>query len=170
MANNSATGCAGWGVALLLGIGLLSQCAKGEAPGANSSRINSLASLPTEAPSRYLYVQANTLNCRAEASTSSAVVAKLSLNDQVAVLEDRDGWSLAKRSSTCWARTSYLASSRKHVPLPRATSQRSYSNSSSSARRSYQSGSCPCSGNSVCIGPRGGRYCITSGGNKRYGV
>ena len=34
----------------------------------------------------------------------------------------------------------------------------------------YQSGSCPCSGSNVCIGPRGGRYCITSGGNKRYGV
>lgn len=32
------------------------------------------------------------------------------------------------------------------------------------------SGSCPCSGSRVCIGPRGGRYCITSGGNKRYGV
>lgn len=28
---------------------------------------------------------------------------------------------------------------------------------------------CPCSGGDVCIGPRGGRYCITSGGNKRYG-
>lgn len=41
-------------------------------------------------------------------------------------------------------------------------------------RRSYggdYSGSgCPCSGRQVCIGPRGGRYCITSGGNKRYGV
>lgn len=33
----------------------------------------------------------------------------------------------------------------------------------------YGSG-CPCSGAQVCIGPRGGRYCITSGGNKRYGV
>jgi hypothetical protein len=41
-------------------------------------------------------------------------------------------------------------------------------------RRSYggdYSGSgCSCSGHLVCIGPRGGRYCITSGGNKRYGV
>jgi hypothetical protein len=27
---------------------------------------------------------------------------------------------------------------------------------------------CPCSGSANCIGPRGGRYCITSGGNKRY--
>ena len=28
---------------------------------------------------------------------------------------------------------------------------------------------CPCGGGRVCVGPRGGRYCITSGGNKRYG-
>lgn len=34
----------------------------------------------------------------------------------------------------------------------------------------YYGSGCPCSGRQVCIGPRGGRYCITSGGNKRYGV
>lgn len=34
----------------------------------------------------------------------------------------------------------------------------------------YQGSGCPCSGSQVCIGPRGGRYCITRGGNKRYGV
>lgn len=27
---------------------------------------------------------------------------------------------------------------------------------------------CPCSSSNNCYGPRGGRYCITSGGNKRY--
>jgi hypothetical protein len=36
--------------------------------------------------------------------------------------------------------------------------------------RGTTAGSCPCNGGDVCIGPRGGRYCITSGGNKRYGV
>jgi hypothetical protein len=30
--------------------------------------------------------------------------------------------------------------------------------------------SCPCSSGNICIGPRGGRYCITSGGHKRYGM
>lgn len=37
-------------------------------------------------------------------------------------------------------------------------------------RRSYvgSASSCPCSSSSNCYGPRGGRYCITSGGNKRY--
>lgn len=31
-------------------------------------------------------------------------------------------------------------------------------------------GDCSCAGGNVCFGPRGGRYCITSGGNKRYGI
>lgn len=31
-------------------------------------------------------------------------------------------------------------------------------------------GKCPCNGGDVCVGPRGGRYCITRSGNKRYGV
>ena len=33
---------------------------------------------------------------------------------------------------------------------------------------SNTSSECPCSGTSDCVGPRGGTYCITSGGNKRY--
>lgn len=36
--------------------------------------------------------------------------------------------------------------------------------------RGTTDGPCPCNGGNVCVGPRGGRYCITSGGNKRYGV
>jgi len=40
----------------------------------------------------------------------------------------------------------------------------------SSGRGTTGDGSCPCNGGDVCVGPRGGRYCITSGGNKRYGV
>lgn len=39
-----------------------------------------------------------------------------------------------------------------------------------SFERGAAGGSCPCNGNNVCVGPRGGRYCITRSGNKRYGV
>lgn len=28
---------------------------------------------------------------------------------------------------------------------------------------------CPCGSGKVCVGPRGGRYCLTPSGNKRYG-
>lgn len=34
----------------------------------------------------------------------------------------------------------------------------------------YNGGGCSCSSGNVCYGPRGGRFCITSGGNKRYGI
>lgn len=37
-------------------------------------------------------------------------------------------------------------------------------------RGTTNDGDCPCNGGNVCVGPRGGRYCITSSGRKRYGV
>lgn len=61
-------------------------------------------------------------------------------------------------------------------PAPRQSygqpPRRAGSSSSSRPRRASPAvgGACPCSGSRVCIGPRGGRYCITSGGNRRYGV
>lgn|GEM_PF-2067001 len=36
--------------------------------------------------------------------------------------------------------------------------------------RSGMGGGCSCAGGNVCYGPRGGRYCITSGGKQRYGI
>lgn len=56
------------------------------------------------------------------------------------------------------------------TPKKARKSSRSAKSRRSSSSGIYGGGSCPCSGGSVCIGPRGGRYCITSGGNKRYGV
>ncbi|WP_336933201.1 hypothetical protein [Acinetobacter bereziniae] len=46
----------------------------------------------------------------------------------------------------------------------------SRSSSSSKTRPLVRTSSsyCPCSGNNYCVGPRGGHFCITSGGNKRY--
>lgn len=37
-------------------------------------------------------------------------------------------------------------------------------------RGATDDGKCPCNGGKVCVGPRGGRYCITSSGGKKYGV
>jgi hypothetical protein len=62
----------------------------------------------------------------------------------------------------------HSASQRKAVSSVRK--KRSRKAKVRSSRRSSFGGGCPCSGGTVCIGPRGGRYCITRGGNKRYGV
>lgn len=170
------------------------------------------------------YVSARSLNCRANASPSSAVVTGLRRGQQLAIAEQRDGWSLVDGMQRCWVRSDLLAdSSPTGVLASQKSSAGSAVTSSSSTRPSglssnissvtsyeipdasvsdgrkararrekphsarashnrtraararstklYSVGSsCPCSGSRICIGPRGGRYCITSGGNKRYGV
>lgn len=63
--------------------------------------------------------------------------------------------------------TSRKSSARKKTTYKKRSSTKRKKKRSSGG---YSSGNCPCSGYNVCIGPRGGRYCITSGGNKRYGV
>ncbi len=45
---------------------------------------------------------------------------------------------------------------------------RGFSGGIEKQRRETDTGTCSCSSAKVCVGPRGGRYCITSGGNKRY--
>lgn len=133
------------------------------------------------------YVSARALNCRAQPAASGAIVTGLAQNDPAEVIGQSGTWSKLRRpSGYCWVASSYLAS----APVPAAQSLFSDNGSSSYAstgnrvsrpktrsskskpRNSgyYLDGSCPCSGSNVCIGPRGGRYCITSGGNKRYGV
>lgn len=185
MAGKNAVGCAGWGFAGFLLLALIGQCSKGTPT--PSTAPQGLASIPaTEMASKWLFVAPPTLNCRAEGSASAASVRKFSASDAVGVIEESGGWSRVSGSPTCWVKSSYLSETRRVIsPGRQAAPQRAYSSSaasrssssgssSSTPRRSTRqggyAGTCPCSGSNVCIGPRGGRFCITSGGNKRYGV
>lgn len=169
MAGANNAGCGGLVVVGLIFFGLISQCGKGEVASDTSSRASTLYASgsgdgfsPDSSHPTHRYVRANSLNCRSAPGTTASVVARLSDRAYVGVIRQENGWSLLQ-SPNCWVSSGYLGVS------PRAAApQRSYP--SSTARRNYSGGSCPCSGGNVCIGPRGGRYCITSGGNKRYGV
>lgn len=147
--------------------------------------------LAMSVPASADYVSANILNCRAGPAASEAVVAKLDRGQNVDVAERSGTWSRLA-APDCWVLTRYLSddevasSSTRPSSLygPSTSGSSSYGLTSppsarasakkkprSSKRRSSSSQSgCPCSGSQVCIGPRGGRYCITGGGNKRYGV
>jgi hypothetical protein len=122
-------------------------------------------SLPESVETRY--VDAESLNYRA--APNGTVLGRFPRGTEVSV-EERDGswvkvsagasragW-IAERytcaTSNCWRR---VAAAPAPAPVTKARA----------APQSYVS-SCPCSGSANCIGPRGGRYCITSGGNKRY--
>lgn len=146
------------------------------------------------------YVDATALNCRSSPDAGAPMVAKLSRGQSVEIAETDGAWSRVASPScwvnsrylsldavsdysvsssqspgnslySSSSRRSSLLSSGSISPNPKRSGTRSgKKRKSRSSSRSYSGSSCPCSGSTVCVGPRGGRYCITSGGNKRYGV
>lgn len=137
-----------------------------------------LSALPASAET----VSAPKVNCRQKPEASAAVITTVSRGETFSVLEAQGTWSQVtlQNGSACWIATRLIvenaqpldsasSSTTRQSPSPTARTRRS-SAPSSRARPRESGGTCPCSGSRVCIGPRGGRYCITSGGRKRYGV
>lgn len=122
MGKQSAAGCGGWIVAGLLLIGLISQCGD-EPTTASPSTANGLLSASaseTSRPARWLYVQPETLNCRAEPSASSSKVEILEGSALVREVDEKGGWSLLRRSpSDCWVKSSYLGGEPRPTPVRR---------------------------------------------------
>ena len=164
---------------VMLGVAaLFAQCGKSEVPSDVSNRaFESYSSNPMpdgqsaphdvskQGSADYRYVLADTLNCRLAPASSASVVSRLADGTRVVVVKQEDGWALLQ-SPSCWVSSSYLGTSPRTASAPRPPAP----SSQSLPRPSHSVGVCPCSGPNVCIGPRGGRYCITAGGNRRYGV
>lgn len=162
-------------VVLLLGLGwLMSKCGGG---GSNSSNtppdlapLSSPTALtaPSVPPAEIMFVNTAVLNQRS--TPDGSVVGKVSGGSSVNIYERRGSWARISpdNSAALWVSGSHLCSGTGcYSPAP----ARNRGNTPARRSRSnYIDGTCPCSGNRVCIGPRGGRYCITSGGNKKYGM
>lgn len=139
------------------------------APSALESTSPASPSAPAPVSATEHFVSADNLNVRDQ--PSGKVVSKLKRGEKVQVFETRNEWariSIGGQSPKWLSSKSLCSGSGCYVaPKPRPSAQ-----PPQPARQqtpAYGS-SCPCSSGNVCIGPRGGRYCITSGGNKRYGV
>ncbi|MNS23538.1 Excalibur calcium-binding domain protein [compost metagenome] len=122
MAKQNTAGCGGWIVAGLLLIGLISQCGD-EPTTASTSTTNGLLSASASEPSRparWLYVQPETLNCRAKPSAASSKIETLDGSALVREVDEEGGWSLLRRSpSDCWVKSSYLGDEPRPVPVRR---------------------------------------------------
>lgn len=131
--------------------------------------------------STIFYVNADRLNARSEPVTG-AVIKTFTRGDSVHSYATRGSWVRVTTfaEDPLWVSSKYLCStpgcSTNDTPAKTGTTSlnvapSSYAPSRSTSytpRTNFQGGGCPCSGPSNCYGPRGGRYCITSGGNKRY--
>ncbi|WP_410001608.1 DUF4236 domain-containing protein [Sphingosinicella rhizophila] len=172
-----ASGCALLAIvgAAVLAIGT---CAKDSLPDPSTAASTS--------PARTAYVKARSLNCRAAPNATASVITGFSRGATLSIEAEEEGWSRTSQGTQpCWVASEYLsdappeplasgpaATASTLLATGAAASSRAMSRKQSAKRtgRRYDDQGCPCSGSSVCVGPRGGRYCITSGGNKRYGV
>ncbi|WP_434589370.1 SH3 domain-containing protein [Pseudomonas sp. R4-83] len=121
------------------------------------------------APPADQYVSTDKLNIRDQ--PGGKVISRLQRGDKVQVFEKRNEWvriSIDGQPARWLSSKSLCSGSDCYVaPVPKPA--RAAPQPVRSPATEYGS-SCSCSSGSVCIGPRGGRYCITSGGKKRYGV
>lgn len=149
----------------------------------------SLAAMPAplpaveSEPSAKFFVAVDALNERD--LPGGTVVGSLPRGTGVDVFETRDSWARISRkadkarwvslsrlcaTSGCFAPTQHqVASQDMRADRASTFSAQEGTRSLSPARSTPTYGSsCSCTGGGVCVGPRGGVYCITSGGNKRY--
>lgn len=170
-----------WFVPLLILLAVLWALGKKDTPPApvqpnTQSAPSTLASIsptsqsaPTSASITEQFVSASSLNVRN--LPGGKVISKLKRGDKVQVFETQNEWARISidgqpakwlsSKSLCSGSGCYVVSNPKPATQPAQPVRQ---------QTPAYSSSCPCSSGNVCIGPRGGRYCITSGGNKRYGV
>jgi len=115
------------------------------------------------------YVSADKLNVREQ--PGGRVISKLQRGDRVQIYQKTNDWVRISIDGqpTKWLSSQNLCSGSKCYVVSTPKPVRPVLQPVGRPANEYGS-SCPCSSGNVCIGPRGGRYCITSGGNKRYGV
>lgn len=109
------------------------------------------------------------------------IISKKQRGDTVSIYETKDGWARIVDSSLdpqwvsfkslCKDENCYVVKReikpQNFVHQESSSSRPSVSKNTSSHSNSYNS-DCSCAVVDYCVGPRGGHYCITSGGNKRY--
>lgn len=135
---------------------------------------SSAVALPEQTANAEEFVNAETLNVRDR--PDGKVVSKVSRGGKVRIYERTQNAAWARISAdgspAHWVSAASLCDSPGCHGLSASTAAPSVPRPAAKPHsppmvREY---SCSCAGGNVCIGPRGGRYCITSGGNKRYGV
>ena len=174
MARRSTARTSGCLIVLLLPIALvIGKCSdRDSVPQAAAPAIpaNPAPSVHLSVPmSATYFVNSRTLNQRS--APNGAVVGRLDIGTAIEIHARSSGWARISGDGEPerWVFEKYLCEGIGcYIRTASPASVQSLASSVKRANRAYTDGSCPCSSTMNCIGPRGGRYCITSGGKKRY--
>ncbi|EOQ68844.1 SH3 domain-containing protein [Acinetobacter pittii] len=163
----------GWGAAGLVALGIFGS------GNDNTSRNNSNSGEAQNSVEEVIeskYINTNTLNIRDKPNGS--VVAKLGRGEKVDIYEKKGNWVRISLSSSSpqWVSTKLLCETDGcFKQKSRSTTSNNYQalksnphHSERKQKKTYYDSDCSCAVVDYCVGPRGGHYCITSGGNKRY--
>lgn len=118
------------------------------------------------------YVGPKSLNVRS--SPNGAVSGSLKHGAAVEIHAEEGGWARisADGQPARWLSSTYLCTQQDCSDVPKWKPQPAAPPASARMRQAAppvsNSYGCSCASSNDCYGPRGGRYCITSGGNKRY--
>ncbi|PJG84116.1 hypothetical protein [Caviibacterium pharyngocola] len=134
------------------------------------------------------YIGTNSAAVREYATQESPVIERITYGKKVYVYGILNDWSRlteVNQAKQRWVRSNELCDTpncriknntittktKKSTVYPQKTTKSLKSSTSHSVKKSrvksQYTSSCSC-GYGYCYGPRGGRYCITSGGNKSY--
>ena len=173
--------------ALLLLFAMVGFCSRQQStsPTGNKSATTSAPQTPLQPQAPHLveasspfFVAVDALNTRD--APNGRVLGKVTRGEKVPVFETADGWARISPTGepAQWVSFARLCSEVgcfEHA-APKVASGAASTVAADHATATptrvkpvpVYSSSCPCSGSRYCVGPRGGVYCITSGGNKRY--
>ncbi len=122
------------------------------------------------------YINTNSLNIRDK--PNGQVVGKLGRGEKVDIYEMKGNWARISLNSSSpqWLSTKLLCETDGcFKQKSRSTTSNNYQalkshphHSERKQKKTYYDSDCSCAVVDYCVGPRGGHYCITSGGNKRY--
>ncbi|HEE6560587.1 SH3 domain-containing protein [Acinetobacter baumannii] len=163
----------GWGAAGLVALGIFGS-GNDNSPKQTSDSENAHSAVEEVIESKY--INTNSLNIRDK--PNGHVVGKLGRGEKLDIYETKGNWARISLNSSSpkWLSTKLLCETDGcFKQKSRSTTSNNYQalkshphHSERKQKKTYYDSDCSCAVVDYCVGPRGGHYCITSGGNKRY--
>jgi hypothetical protein len=186
--NTQKSGCGTWAI-VAIALFALAKCIGGLDPTTTTAPVVRTEAIPQQsvllsepeaektADSNSDHITGAKVEGRSSPSSTSKITRIFQNGDAVKIVKRKRNWiKVMQNGVTFWVLAKHISSSVGASPIVTRSSlvgrpsKQSAKKNRTLKRSGFSGGSCPCGSGRICTGPRGGRYCITAGGNKRYGV